>query len=173
YGIRGYSSSIATACAAGAQSIGEAARLIRAGDADVVVCGSSEAHLFPTSADAFGKAWALARGWEDPAAASRPFDRRRNGFVLSEGAGVLVLERPEHADARGVAGYADVAGWGMTTDAFHPTSPRPDGSAAAECMRKALTDAAGPASGIGYINAHGTGTKRGDAAEAQAIRTVF
>jgi 3-oxoacyl-[acyl-carrier-protein] synthase II len=173
YGIRGYTSSIATACAAGAQSVGEALRLIRAGEADVVVCGSSEALLFPAFADAFGNAWALAHGWEDPVEASRPFDRRRNGFVLSEGAGVLVLERSEHADARGAAGYADVVGWGMTTDAFHPTSPRPDGSCAAECMRKALADAAGTASGIGYINVHGTGTKRGDAAEAQAIRTVF
>ena len=172
YGIRGYTSSIATACAAGAQSIGEALRLIRAGEADVVICGSSEALLFPAFADAFGNAWALAHGWEDPADASRPFDRGRNGFVLSEGAGVLVLEHPEHADARGAAGYADVVGWGATTDAFHPTSPRPDGSATAQCMRQALADAHA-ASAIGYINAHGTGTKRGDAAEAQAIRTVF
>jgi 3-oxoacyl-[acyl-carrier-protein] synthase II len=173
YGIRGYTSSIATACAAGAQSIGEALRLIRAGEADVVICGSSEALLFPAFADAFGNARALARGWADPAGASRPFDRRRNGFVLSEGAGVVVLEHPEHADARGAAGYADVVGWGATTDAFHPTSPRPDGSAAAQCMRKALADAQAAASAVGYINAHGTGTKRGDAAEAQAIRTVF
>jgi 3-oxoacyl-[acyl-carrier-protein] synthase II len=173
YGIQGYSSSIATACAAGAQSIGEALRLIRGGDLDVVVCGSSEAHLFPTFADAFGNAWALARGWADPAAASRPFDRRRNGFVLSEGAGVLVLERPEHADARGAEGYADVIGWSATTDAYHPTTPRPDGSGSAECMRRALTDAAIAGSDIGYVNAHGTGTKLGDAGEALAIRAVF
>jgi len=173
HGIRGYSSSIATACAAGAQSIGEAARLIRCGDADVVVCGSSEAHLFPTLADSFGNAWALARGWADPTAASRPFDRRRNGFVLSEGAGVVVLERQEHAEARGAAGYASVAGWGATTDAHHPTTPRPDGSGAAECMRRALADAAIAASDVGYLNAHGTGTKLGDAAEAKAIRAVF
>jgi 3-oxoacyl-[acyl-carrier-protein] synthase II len=178
YGIRGYTSSVATACAAGAQSIGEGLRLIRAGEADVVVCGSSEALLFPTFADAFGIARALAHDWPTPAQASRPFDRRRNGFVLSEGAGVLVLERPEHADARGAAAYADIVGWGATTDAFHPTSPRPDGSAAAECMRQALADAARSAPGvtgsaIGYINAHGTGTKRGDAAEAEAIRATF
>jgi 3-oxoacyl-[acyl-carrier-protein] synthase II len=173
YGIRGYSSSIATACAAGAQSIGVAARLIRGGDADVVVCGSSEAHLFPTFADAFANAWALARGWEDPAAASRPFDRRRNGLVLSEGAGLLVLERSAHADARGAAGYADVVGWGATTDAHHPTTPCPDGSGAAECMRRALEDAAITESDVGYLNAHGTGTKLGDAAEALAIRKVF
>jgi 3-oxoacyl-[acyl-carrier-protein] synthase II len=178
FGIRGYTSSVATACAAGAQSIGEGLRLIRAGEADVVVCGSSEALLFPTFADAFGLARALAHDWPTAAQASRPFDRRRNGFVLSEGAGVLVLERPEHADARGAAGYADIVGWGATTDAFHPTSPRPDGSAAAECMRRALADAARCAPGvtgsaIGYINAHGTGTKRGDAAEAEAIRATF
>lgn len=173
HGIRGYSSSVATACAAGAQSIGEAARLIRAGEADVVVCGASEAHLFPTLAQSFSNAWALARGWGEPTAASRPFDRRRNGFVLSEGAGVLVLERAEHADARGAAGYASVAGWGASTDAHHPTTPRPDGSGAAECMLRALADAGLRPADVGYLNAHGTGTKLGDAAEALAIRTVF
>jgi 3-oxoacyl-[acyl-carrier-protein] synthase II len=173
YGIKGYSSSVATACAAGAQSIGEALRLIRTGEADVVVCGSSEAHLFPTFADAFGNAWALARGWKDPAAASRPFDRARNGFVLSEGAGVVVLERSEHADGRGAAGYADVAGWGMTTDAYQPTTPCPDGSGAADCMRRALADAGIARTDVGYINAHGTATKLGDASEAAAIRSVF
>ena len=104
HGIRGYSSSVGTACAAGAQSIGEGLRLMRAGEADVVVCGCSEAPLFPTLADTFGNARALARGWADPTAASRPFDRRRNGLVLAEGAGVFVLERAEHADARGAAG---------------------------------------------------------------------
>ena len=173
FGIRGYSSCIATACAAGAQSIGESVRLIRSGEADVVICGSSEAHLFPTMADTFGNAWALARGWEDPVAASRPFDRRRNGFVLSEGAGVMVLESQAHADERGAAGYAEVVGWGATTDAHHPTTPRPDGSGAAECMRRALADAAIAGSDVGYLNAHGTGTKLGDAAETLAIRAVF
>jgi len=173
YGIRGYSSSIATACAAGAESIGMAMRLIRGGDADVMICGSSEAHLFPVLADAFGNAWALAHDWDDPTAASRPFDRRRNGFVLSEGAGLLVLERPAHAAARGAAGYADIAGWAATTDAHHITTPRPDGTGAAEAMRRALTDAQITPRDIGYVNAHGTSTKLGDAAEALAIRTVF
>lgn len=173
YGIRGYSSCVATACAAGAQSIGEASRLIRAGEADVVVCGSSEAHLFPTFADAFGNAWALARGWADPVAASRPFDARRNGFVLSEGAGILVLERASHADARGAAGYAELAGWGASTDAHHATTPCPDGSGAASSMRRALASASITGSDIGYLNAHGTGTKLGDASEAAAIRSVF
>jgi 3-oxoacyl-[acyl-carrier-protein] synthase II len=173
HGIRGYSSSIGTACAAGAQSIGEGVRLLRAGEADVVVCGCSEAPLFPTLADTFGNARALARGWADPTAASRPFDRRRNGLVLGEGAGVLVLERAEHAEARRVKRYADVSGWGATNDAHHPTTPRPDGTAAATCMRMALANAGVATTDIGYVNAHGTGTKLGDVAESTAIRAVF
>ena len=173
FGIRGYSSSVGTACASGAQAIADGLRLIREGAADVVLCGASEAPLFPTFADSFGNARALARGWAEPAMASRPFDRRRNGFVLAEGAGLVVLERTAHADARGAAGYADLAGWGATTDAHHPTTPRPDGSGAAECMRRALADAGAAPSGVDYVNAHGTGTKLGDVAEAAAIRTVF
>lgn len=173
HGIMGYTSSIGTACAAGAQSIGEGIRLLRAGEADVVVCGCSEAPLFPTLADTFGNARALARNWADPTAASRPFDKRRNGLVLSEGAGVFVVERATHADARGAAGYADLLGWGMTTDAHHPTTPRPDGAGAAECMRRALADAGRHGRDIGYLNAHGTSTKLGDLAESLAIRAVF
>jgi 3-oxoacyl-[acyl-carrier-protein] synthase II len=173
HGLRGYSSCVATACAAGAQSVADGLRLIRDGAADVVLCGASEAQLFPTFADAFGNAWALARGWEDPAAASRPFDLRRNGFVLSEGAGVLVLERPDHARGRGARGYADVIGWGATTDAHHPTTPRPDGSGATQCMRAALADAAAGPADVGYLNAHATSTKLGDASEALAIASVF
>jgi 3-oxoacyl-[acyl-carrier-protein] synthase II len=173
YGLRGYSSSIGTACAAGAQSIGEALRLLRSGEADVVVCGCSEAPLFPTLADTFGNARALARGWADPAQASRPFDRRRNGLVLGEGAGVFVLERPEHADARRAPRHADLLGWGATNDAHHPTTPRPDGSAAAECMSRAIADAGLTPADIGYVNAHGTSTKLGDVAESLAIRGVF
>ncbi|CAG6398385.1 beta-ketoacyl-[acyl-carrier-protein] synthase family protein [Streptomyces cocklensis] len=174
HGIRGYSSSIATACAAGAQSIGEGLRLLRAGEADVVVAGCSEAPLFPTLADTFNNARALARGWaDDPTGASRPFDRRRNGLVLGEGAGVLVLERAEHADARGAAGYAGVQGWGATNDAHHPTTPHPEGEGAAACMRLALADAGLEPADVGYVNAHGTSTKIGDRAEALAIRRVF
>lgn len=174
HGIRGYSSSIGTACAAGAQSVGEGLRLLRADEADVVVCGCSEAPLFPTLADTFGNARVLARGWAgDPAGASRPFDRRRNGLVLGEGAGVLVLERAEHADARGAAGYAGVLGWGATNDAHHPTTPHPDGEGAAACMHRALADAGIEAADVGYVNAHATGTKAGDRAEALAIRRVF
>ncbi|MBM9509837.1 beta-ketoacyl-[acyl-carrier-protein] synthase family protein [Actinacidiphila acididurans] len=173
HGIRGYSSAIATACAAGAQGIVEAIRLISAGDADVVVCGGSESPLHPTIASAFSNARALAEGWADPAEASRPFDARRNGFVLGEGSAVLVLERTEHADARGAAGYADLIGWGATTDAHHPTAPRADGEGAAACMRGALTRAGLTPRDIGYVNAHGTGTKLGDAAETRALHTVF
>ncbi|GAA2061810.1 beta-ketoacyl-ACP synthase II [Catenulispora yoronensis] len=174
YGIRGYVSSSGTACAAGGQAIGEALRLLRGGEADVVVAGCSEAPLFPTLADTFGNARALARGWaEDPTGASRPFDRRRNGLVLGEGAGVFVLERKDFADARGAAAHADVLGWGVTNDAHRPTTPRPDGEGAKEAMRQALRDSGLAPSDIGYLNAHGTSTKLGDAAEALAIRTLF
>jgi len=173
YGLRGYSSSIGTACAAGAQSIGEAVRVLRSGEADVVVAGCSEAPLFPTLVDTFGNARALARGWADPTASSRPFDRKRNGLVLGEGAGVFVLERAEHAEARRAARYADIVGWGSTTDAHHPTTPRPNGEAAGECMRLSLMDAQLEPGQVGYINAHGTGTKLGDVAETLAIHRVF
>lgn len=174
HGLRGYSTSHGTACAAGAQAIGEAARLVRAGEADVVVCGCAEAPLFPTLADTFTNARALARGWAaDPSAASRPFDRRRNGLVLAEGAGIFVVERTDFAEARGAPGYADVLGWGATTDAHHPTTPRPDGEGAAQCVRRALRDAGLSPHDIDYLNAHGTGTKLGDVAECRAIRSVF
>ncbi|WP_117212075.1 beta-ketoacyl-[acyl-carrier-protein] synthase family protein [Allorhizocola rhizosphaerae] len=174
YGLRGYSSSIGTACAAGAQSIAEGVRILRNGEADVAVVGCSEAPLFPTLADTFGNARALARGWADnPAQASRPFDSRRNGMVLAEGGCVFVLERADFAAARGRPAYASVVGWGMTTDAHHPTTPRPDGEGAANAMRRALADSGLGPKDIGYINAHGTSTKLGDAAEALAIRTVF
>ncbi|MEI7032133.1 beta-ketoacyl-[acyl-carrier-protein] synthase family protein [Streptomyces pratensis] len=173
YGIRGWSSAIATACAAGAHAVAEAARLIRYGEADVVVCGGAEAPLNPTSALAFAHARALAHGWDDPEAASRPFDRRRNGFVLAEGAGVLVVERAEHADARGASGYADLLGWGATTDAYRPTAPRPDGEGAAQAMRGALATGGLAPGDVGYVNAHGTSTKLGDIAETKAVHAVF
>ena len=173
YGITGYSSSICTACSSGAQSIAEALRLIRGGEADLVVCGGFDAPLHPTVAAAFANARALARNWADPAAASRPFDRRRNGFVLAEGAAVLVVERTADADARRAAGYADLAGWGAGTDAHHPTTPRPDGAGAATCMRRAVADAGLAPSDVDYVNAHGTGTPLGDVAEARAVAAVF
>lgn len=173
HGIRGYSSSVGTACASGVQAVADAVRLIQAGEADVVLCGASEAPLFPTFADTFGNARALARGWADPTAASRPFDTRRNGFVLAEGAALLVLESADHAAARGATGYAEIAGYGVTTDAYHPTAPRPDGTGAAESIRRALAGGGVPAAEVGYVNAHGTGTKLGDIAETTALTEVF
>ena len=173
YGITGYSSSISTACSSGAQSIAEGLRLIRGGEADVVVCGGFDAPLHPTVAAAFANARALARNWDDPTLASRPFDTRRNGFVLAEGAAVLVVERLAGADARRAAGYADLAGWGAATDAHHPTTPRPDGAGAAACMRKAVADAGLAPSDVDYVNAHGTSTPLGDVAEATAVHAVF
>lgn len=173
YGIRGYSLCLSTACAGGGQAVAEALRLIRDDLADVVICGGSEAPLHPTVATAFVNARSLASGYDDPAQASRPFDAGRNGYVLGEGAAMLVLERAGHASARGAAAYADVIGWGASTDGYHVTKPRPDGSGAAACMERALADAGlGPAD-IGYINAHATSTGIGDIAEAKAIRDVF
>jgi 3-oxoacyl-[acyl-carrier-protein] synthase II len=174
HGVRGFSSTISTACASGGYAVAEALRLVRDGRADVVVCGGTDAPLLPTVATTFRNARALAADWpDDPTAASRPFDRRRSGFVLGEGAGVLVVERREHADARGAAGYADLTGWGVSSDAHHTTMPRPDGSGPAAAMRGALADAGLAPGDIGYVNAHATGTKLGDAAEARAIRAVF
>jgi 3-oxoacyl-[acyl-carrier-protein] synthase II len=174
HNLRGYSSSIGTACAAGAQSIAEGIRLLRHNEADVVVCGCSEAPLFPTLADTFNNTRALAKGWADtPTLASRPFDQRRNGLVLAEGAGVFILERADHADARGRAAYATLHGWGMTTDAHHPTTPRPDGESQAEAMKLALRDAGLGPRDIGYLNAHATSTKLGDIAETLAIGHAF
>jgi 3-oxoacyl-[acyl-carrier-protein] synthase II len=173
YGIRGYSSAPVTACAAGAHAVAEAIRLIRAGDADVVICGAGEASLHPTITAAFRNARALAHNWTDPTQASRPFDKKRNGFVLGEGGGILVVERSDFADQRGASGYADLIGWGGTTDAYHPTKPRPDGQGAAGSMRKAIADAGCSPSDVDYVNAHGTSTALGDVAETVALHTVF
>jgi 3-oxoacyl-[acyl-carrier-protein] synthase II len=172
--VRGFSGATSAACASGGYAVAEALRLVRDGLADVVVCGGTDAPLLPTIATAFRNARALASGWDgEPAAASRPFDRRRSGLVLGEGAGVLVVERSEHADARGRGGYADVIGWGVASDGHHVTMPRPDGTGAAASMRLALADAGVTPAEVGYINAHATGTKVGDVAEARAIRAVF
>jgi 3-oxoacyl-[acyl-carrier-protein] synthase II len=173
HGIRGFSSAIVTACAAGAQAIAEAYRLIGEGSADVVICGGTESPLHPTIVAAFGNARALASGWADPTQASRPFDRRRNGFVLGEGAAIMVIERSGHADARGARSYGSLIGWGATCDAHHPTMPRPDGDGAAACMRQAIARAGLQPADVGYLNAHGTSTKLGDVAETRAIHAVF
>lgn len=174
HGVRGFSSAISAACSSGGYAVAEALRLVRDGLADVVVCGGTDAPLLPTVATTFRNARALAGEWpDDPARASRPFDRLRSGFVLGEGAGVLVVERRDHADARGAAGYADVIGWGVASDGYHVTMPRPDGTGAAASMRLAMADAGVTPSEVGYVNAHATGTKVGDLAEAGAIRAVF
>lgn len=173
YGIRGFSSTMVTACAAGAQAIAEAYRLINEDSADIVICGGTESPLHPTIVAAFGNSRALASGWANPTEASRPFDRRRNGFVLGEGAAILVVERSSHAAARGARSYASLIGWGATTDAHHPTMPRPDGDGAARCMRQAIARAGLAPADVGYLNAHGTSTKLGDVAEVKAIRQVF
>lgn len=173
YGIRGPSYTITTACAASAHAVAEALRLIRSGDADVVVCGGTEASLGPTGLSGFRNAHALATGWDDPQAASRPFDRRRNGFVLGEGGGVLVVECADIVEARGGSGYADLTGWGATSDAYHLVMPRPDGGGAADAMRVALRSAGAEPRDVQYLNAHATGTRIGDLAEAKAIQAVF
>ncbi len=173
HGIRGFSTAIVTACAAGAQAIAEAYRLIGEDSADVVICGGTESPLHPTIVAAFGNARALASGWEDPVLASRPFDKRRNGFVLGEGAAIMVVERSSHADARGARSYASLIGWGATSDAHHPTMPRPDGEGAAACMRQAIAKAGLTPADVNYLNAHGTSTKLGDVAETKAIHAVF
>lgn len=173
FGVHGATSTLAAACAGGGQAVGEALRLIRAGEADIVLCGGTEAPLTPTTVSGFANCGALATGWVEPEQASRPFDKLRNGIVLGEGAAVLVLERTGHADGRAAPGYADVLGWGASTDAHHPIMPRPDGRQAAECMRRALRDAGIDPSEVDYLNAHATSTRRGDIAEVRAISEVF
>ncbi|MDD4868309.1 MAG: beta-ketoacyl synthase N-terminal-like domain-containing protein, partial [Mycobacterium sp.] len=173
HGIRGPSHSIASACTASAQAVAEALRLIRADDADVVVCGGVEGPLGATGLAGFQNAGTLATGWSDPAAASRPFDCDRNGFVVGEGGGVLVIESADIVAARGAAGYADLIGWGATSDAYHLAIPRPDASGIADSMRVAMRNAGVAPGEVGYLNAHGTGTRVGDLTETKAMRAVF
>ncbi|RME24888.1 MAG: beta-ketoacyl-[acyl-carrier-protein] synthase II [Deltaproteobacteria bacterium] len=172
-GARGPSLSVCTACATGNHSIGEAWRAIRSGDADLVIAGGAEAPLGPLGLAGFAMMRALSRRNDDPAAASRPFDADRDGFVMSEGAGVLVLEALDHARARGATPLAELVGYALTSDAHHVTAP-PDGhEGAARCMRLALASAGLSPSDVDYINAHGTSTPHNDVAETAAIRAVF
>ena len=164
---------IATACAAGAHAIGEGVRLIRDGTADVVMAGGTEAAVTPLTVAAFARMGALSSRNDDPERASRPFDADRDGFVIGEGAGCVVLESLERARARGATVYGEVAGYGRNADAYHITAPSPGGAGAAVCMQLALDDAAMEASSIGHVNAHGTSTPLNDAAEAEAVRKVF
>ncbi len=173
FGWNGPMLCISTACAAGANAIGEGARIIRDGTADVVVAGGTEASLTAPSVAAFARMGALSKRNEEPELASRPFDAARDGFVLGEGAAFLVLEREDRALARGARIYGRLAGYGVNSDAFHITAPSQGGAGAAACMQLALDDAALEPGEIGHINAHGTSTELNDAAEAQAIRKVF
>ncbi|MGE5595783.1 MAG: beta-ketoacyl-ACP synthase II [Hyphomicrobiales bacterium] len=171
--LRGYNGTIVTACAAGTQAIGEAAMIIRSGRADVMVTGGCEAAVTQLGLAGFCVMRALSSHNDDPARASRPFDAERDGFVPCEGAGALILESEEHAKARGARIYAELAGFGCTNDAFHVVAPPEDGAGAARAMREALRDAGLQPEDIDYINAHATSTPLGDAAETNAIKTVF
>ncbi|MDY6828034.1 MAG: beta-ketoacyl-ACP synthase II [Pseudomonadota bacterium] len=173
YGYRGPNIAVSTACTTGTHNIGLAARMIQYGDADLMVVGGAEMATTPGGLGGFSAAKALSTRNDAPAAASRPWDRDRDGFVLSDGAGVLVIEALEHAKARGANIYAELTGFGMSADAHHMTSPPETGDGAAAAMRNALRDAQIDPANIQYVNAHGTSTPLGDVAESRAIEAVF
>ena len=173
YGLQGPNIAITTACTTGTHNIGFAARMISHGDAEIMLAGGAEKSTGPTTMAGFAAMKALSTRNDDPQAASRPWDLDRDGFVLSDGAGVLVLEEFEHARARGAKIYCEVSGFGMSADASHITSPAEGGTGAVASMRNALNDAGIDAADIDYINAHGTSTPLGDVAETRAIRTVM
>jgi len=173
FGLKGPSSAVATACASASNAIGDAYRLIQHGVADVLVTGGSEAAITPMGLSGFARMGALSTRNDSPETASRPFDLGRDGFVLSEGAGVVVLEEYEHAKKRGATIFGEVLGYGMSSDGSHMTAPDPEGTGAARAMSFALKDARLNVSQIEYINAHGTSTPLGDKAETNAIKRVF
>ncbi len=173
WGLRGPSSAVATACASGTNAIGDAFKLIQNDMADVMVTGGSEAAVTPLGLSGFARMNALSTRNDDPERASRPFDRDRDGFVLAEGAGVVVLEEREHARSRGANILAEVFGYGMSADASHMTAPDPEGMGAARAMSAALRDARLNPDDIDYVNAHGTSTLLGDRAETAAVESVF
>jgi 3-oxoacyl-[acyl-carrier-protein] synthase II len=173
YGLRGPNFSVSSACASGNHAIGEAFRNIVGGRSDIIITGGSEAALTPIGLASFCAARSLSTRNDGPAAASRPFDKDRDGFVLSEGAGVLVLEEKDHAEKRGANIYAELLGYSATDDGYHITAPLPDGDGAATAMRLALIDAGVEKDRIDYINAHGTSTELNDIAESAAIKSVF
>jgi 3-oxoacyl-[acyl-carrier-protein] synthase II len=172
-GAKGPSSAVATACAAGSNAIGDAYRLIQLGLADVMVAGGAESAITPLGVAGFASAKALSFRNDDPTTASRPFDAERNGFVIGEGSGVLVLESLDHAKARGAQILAEVVGYGMTCDAHHITSPSPGGIGGAEAMRLALRDAQLEPEAVDYVNAHGTSTQANDSNETSAIKSAL
>jgi 3-oxoacyl-[acyl-carrier-protein] synthase II len=173
YGLMGPNTAIATACASAAHAVGDALRAIQYDQADVMLCGGAEAAITHMGLGGFCAARALSLRNDDPQGASRPFDKDRDGFVLSEGAGIVVLEELERARKRGATIYAELLGVGSTADAYHITAPHPEGAGASRAMENALRDARVAASQVEYINAHGTSTELGDTAETSAIKRVF
>ena len=172
-GVKGPNFAIVSACASGTHNIGDAARIIEHGDADVMIAGGAEMASSPTSLAGFANARALSTRNDDPQGASRPWDRDRDGFVLSDGAGVIILEEFEHARKRGARIYGEIVGYGMSGDAYHMTAPSADGDGAIRCMQNALADAGMNVEDVDYINAHGTSTPAGDIIENNAVKKVF
>jgi len=173
FGLGGPNFSTTSACATSCHAIGEAWRMIQHGDADLFLCGGSEASVVPIGMAGFSAMKALSTRNDEPQRASRPFDKDRDGFVMSEGAGVLVVEELEHAKARGAHIYAEIAGYGLSADAYHMTSPLPEGEGAARCMKMALEKSGINPDEVDYVNAHGTSTGLGDICETKAIKAVF
>ncbi|GAW67163.1 3-oxoacyl-ACP synthase [Geoanaerobacter pelophilus] len=173
YGAKGPNVSSVSACATGTHSIGDAYHMIQRGDADAMIAGGTESTVTPLGIGGFSVMKALSTNNDDPTAASRPFDKGRDGFILSEGAGIVVLEEYEAAKARGAKIYGEIVGYGLSGDAYHLTSPAPGGEGAARCMKMALRTAGINPEQVGYINAHGTSTPYGDLGETTAIKTVF
>lgn len=173
WGLKGPSSAVATACASASNAIGDAFRVIQHDVADVMIAGGSEAAITPMGLSGFARMGALSTRMDAPEAASRPFDRDRDGFVLSEGAGIVVLEEYEHAKRRGAPIFAEMLGYGVSSDGSHMTAPDPEGAGAARAMMSSLKDAGLNFDQVGYVNAHGTSTPLGDKAETNAIKRVF
>ena len=172
-GLKGPNFGTVSACASGAHAIGEALRLLRAGDADVIIAGGAEATISPMAVAGFNSARALSLRNDDPKRASRPFDKDRDGFVIGEGAGIMVLETEDHARRRGATLLCELSGYGASGDAYHMTAPCVDGGGAARAMRRALQDSGLALDEVGYINAHGTATPAGDPIEVTAVKSVF